>query len=134
MTPEQIRMLIAALQAMLVQEPVKVVGPDEVYLPVTGNVFPKPVPNTNPEPPLNGELFPGYVMRVGAKIGRSTSAVGSLFLGSDYLFNKFGGYKADGSNWPETADFYFNARAYQTEQERAEADAGVLAWSNFRPG
>jgi hypothetical protein len=133
MTPDQIRELIAALQAMLVTEPVKIVGPDEIYLPVTGNVFPKPIPNTATEWPLNGELFPGYVMRVGAKIGRSTSATGSLFQGSDHLFVKFGGYKADGSNWPEAADFYFNARAYQTEKERAEADAGVLAWSRWRP-
>jgi len=135
-TPDQIRALIAVLQTMLVTEPVKVVSADEVYLPVTGNVFPKPIPNTATEWPLNGELFPGYVMRVGAKIGRSTSTVGSLMPqggGVEHLFKKFGGYKADGSNWPEAADFFFNARAYQTEQERAEADAGVLAWSHWRP-
>ena len=121
MTADQIRAAIAALQALLNEPPVPALGVDDVYLPVTGKVYPRPRPDL-------GELFVGYVQRVGAATGRSTSAVGSLFLGTGHL-----GDASDPANWPLMASKFFDARAYMTEQERAEADAGVLAWSHWRP-
>jgi len=122
MTADQIRAAIAALQALL-NEPAKPdIGPEDVYLPITGKVYPKPLPE-------RGETFIGYVQRVGAVTGRSTSAVGSLFQGSSHLFSAIGGFKIDGSNWPEAADRFFNARSYLTDAQRAEADRAAAGWA-----
>ena len=121
MTADQIRAAIAALQALL-NEPAKPdIGPDDIYLPVTGKVYPRPRPDL-------GEMFVGYVQRVGAVTGRSTSAVGSLFQGSAHLFVP-GPYNPDGSNWPEAADRYFSSRAYMTDAQRAEADRAAAGWA-----
>ena len=123
MDADRIRALIAELQALL-NEPVKPgIGPDDVYLPVTGKVYPKPHPE-------RGEMFVGYVQRVGAATGRSTSAVGSLFLGASHLFVP-GPFNPDGSNWPEAADRYFSSRAYMTDAERTAFDAAQAEWTRW---
>jgi hypothetical protein len=123
MDADRIRALIAELQALLGEPAKPAIGPDDVYLPVTGNVFPRPRPDL-------GEMFMGYVQRVGAATGRSTSAVGSLFLGAGHLFVP-GPFNPDGSNWPEAADRFFNARAYMTEAQRAAADRAREGWTRW---
>ena len=121
---EQIKALLAQLEAPALPE----IGPDDVYLQVTGNVFPKPKPSTTGNP-MDGEMFVGYVMRVGRVTGRSTSSVGSLFLGSAHLFEGLpGGFTTDGKNWPVACDKYFNAAAYMTKEELAAQDASERSW------
>jgi hypothetical protein len=123
MTADQIRAAIAALQALLNEPPMPTLGPDDVYLQVTGKVYPKPHPE-------KGEGFVGYVQRVGAATGRSTSAAGSLFDSGAHLFTQ-GPYNPDGSNWPEAADRFFNGRAYMTDAERTAFDAAQAEWTRW---
>jgi len=93
---------------------------------------------SEPRPDLH-EMFVGYVSRVSdqateGKADEFVGTVGSLFLGSSWLFDRFGGYKEDGSNWHLAADRYFNMRAYMTPAERAEDDAAKAAWADLRKG
>ena len=122
MDADRIRALIAELQALLGDAPAKPVGPDEVYLPVTGKVYPRPRPDL-------GEMFIGYVQRVGAATGRSTSSVASLFQGTGHL-----GDVTDAANWPEMADKFFNARSYMTAAQRAQHDAATAQWAQWAQG
>jgi len=125
MTADQIRTLIAALQEMLGEAPPKPIGADEIYLPITGHVFPRPRPDL-------GENIVGYIQRVGAATGRSTSTTGALFLGTAQLFPHDNGIAAaDGSNWAEAADRWYSARAYLTPEQRAADDAARAQWTGW---
>lgn len=106
-----------------------VVGPDcpnTVVMERTGHVLSVARPDL-------GEMFVGYCRRVSdqATMGTDSNAVntlGSLFMGSSWLFDRFGGYQPDGSNWPQAADRYFNMRAYMTPEELARDDASRAQW------
>lgn len=89
----------------------------------SGHVFSKPRPDL-------GEKFMAYVARVSAQAGGSTSGIGSLFLGASSYFNKFGGYKVDGTNWPEAADSYFYPRVYMTPEEIAREEKAKQDWAD----
>ena len=83
-----------------------------------------------PRPDL-GETFVPYAERVSRQAGSAVvppTNIGALFLSASKYFARFGGYKADGSNWPLVADFYFNHYLYLTPEERAEYDAGKRSW------
>jgi hypothetical protein len=74
-----------------------------------------------------GETFMGYVIRVVQQAGKdpalALSGLGALFLGGDSYFGKFGGFKADGSNWPLAADVFFNG--YPKTQAEIDAEASA---------
>jgi hypothetical protein len=73
-------------------------------------------------------MFIGYCQRVADQAGGDPNTVGALGLGSTYLFDRFGGYRADGSNWPYAADRFYNLRAYMTPEERQRDDQAQQAW------
>lgn len=89
---------------------------DDVWLPKTGRSFPRPRPDL-------GEMFIGYVQRVGRVLGLDTSGVGSLFLGTSHLGNV-----SDAANWPEMADRYFDPRAYMTAEQIEREKAAQTQW------
>lgn len=67
--------------------------------------------------PDKGEMFMGYCIKVsdqatGGKDPNAFQRVGALASGADHYFDKWGGFKADGSNWPFAADRFFNGEAY----------------------
>jgi len=121
MNADQIRAAIEALQALL-NEPAKpAVGPNEVYLAVTGHVLPKPLPET-------GEMFIGYCQRVAATMGQSAGAVGSLFNGTGHL-----GDVSDPENWPLMADKFFFGWSYMTEADRVAYEKERAKWRAWGP-
>lgn len=67
--------------------------------------------------PDKGETFVGYCTRVSdqATAGTDPKAyqrVGALMLGAGHLFDRWGGFREDGFNWPFAADRFFNGAAY----------------------
>lgn len=86
--------------------------PDTVTLTQTGHTLSLPMPQ-------KGEMFAGYCGRIAQQAHGDASAVGALFLGVEPYFARFGGFKADGSNWPQAADAFYNPTAYMTDAERA---------------
>ena len=90
--------------------------PDTVTLPVTHHTLSLPHPE-------KGEMFVGYCQRVASQAGGNPALVGMLFSGTQTIFAPLGGYKDDGSNWPEAADRFYNARAYMTPEQLAADDA-----------
>jgi len=107
-----------------------VVGPDCPYtvtLPKTGHTLSVARPDI-------GEMFIGYVQRTadqatGGKGDTILGTVGSLFLGTAWLFEPFGGFKTDGSNWPQAADRFCNIRAYMTPEEIARDEKNKADWA-----
>jgi hypothetical protein len=97
-----------------------------VTLPKTGHVL------SLPQPLLEG--LASYIWRVRVQCGAADSADirGALMFNVSALSDRFGGYKADGSNWPETADFTFNPNAYYSAEEKAKIDAAKAAWDAAR--
>lgn len=75
-----------------------------------------------------GESFVGYAMRVSDQAHGDINTVGALFVGADYLFDKWGGFKKDGSNWPFAADRFYNLRAFMSPEEQAKDDAAKAGW------
>jgi hypothetical protein len=94
--------------------------PGTVTLPATGHVLSVARPDLH-------EMFVGYCERVSAQAGGNAATVGALMLGTAYLFEKLGGYRADGANWPEAADRFYNLRSYFTPEEQAAEDAAKAA-------
>jgi hypothetical protein len=95
--------------------------PGTVTLPQTGHVLSVPRPDL-------GEMFVGYCTRVSAQCGGNKDTVGALFSFGDAVFSKSGGYKADGTNWPVTADRFFSPILYLTDAEKAQTAAGMAEW------
>jgi hypothetical protein len=98
--------------------------PTTVTLPKTGHTL--SVARTD-----LGEGFVGYCTRIADQAGGNPNTVGALFLGTSHLFERFGGYKADGSNWPQAADYFYNIRAYMTPEELARDDAAKRGWDEY---
>jgi len=78
-----------------------------------------------------GESFVGYAMRVSEQAHGDINTVGALFVGADYLFDKWGGFKKNGSNWPFAADRFYNLRAFMSPEEQAKDDAAKAGWSQW---
>lgn len=95
--------------------------PYTVTLPATGHTLSVARPDL-------GEMFVGYCQRVSDQAGGDPKTVGALFLGTARYFAPFGGFKSDGSNWPQAADKFYNMRAYMTDAERAKDDAAKASW------
>ena len=132
---EQIKALLAQLSG---DTPTPVVPEGFVYLPVTGHTLPLPQANlTNYK---DGEMFPGYVGRVADACGQHNPMVVSSALGSLYgtdgavTFARSGGWTyPDVSNWPKTADEFWNRRAYMTPEELAadiKRETTWLTWND----
>ncbi len=101
--------------------------PGTLTCPLTGHVLSVPQAAA-------GEMFIGYCHRVidqatGGKGNDYWGSVGGLFLGASYLFDRFGGFKEDGSNWHLGADRFFNMRAYMSPAELAADDAAKAGWA-----
>jgi hypothetical protein len=120
--PAHVQAALAPVQVMAVNgrrvdQPCPQGTPGTVTLAATGHTLSLPEV-------AKGEMFAGYCGRVYLQCGaQSADAVGSLFLGTGVYFERFGGFKPDGSNWPQAADFFFDAisggtAAYATEAER----------------
>jgi hypothetical protein len=78
-----------------------------VTLPLTGHVLSLPQ--------IGEENLTGYVNRTRAQCGHPGAwDVGAFTAGGGgtYAASQFGGFKADGSNWPRIADWLFNRSAY----------------------
>jgi len=100
-------------------DPVVATGtPTTVTIPETGHVISVARPDT-------GEKFMGYCIRICDQAHGNMGVVGSIGIKGDSIFAKFGGFKADGSNWPVSADHFYNARAWMTPAEQAAADASI---------
>jgi hypothetical protein len=95
--------------------------PGTVTMEKTGHVLSLPHPEL-------GETFVPYCQRVSEQAHGQQVTVGALFAGTAGLFARFGGFKADGSNWPEAADCFYNLRSYMTEAERKAADEAAASW------
>jgi hypothetical protein len=68
-----------------------------------------------------GEMFMGYCQRVSWQLGREqevNNTLGSLILAASPTFLKIGGFKEDGSNWPEAADRIYHVTDYLTQEEK----------------
>lgn len=76
-----------------------------------------------------GEMFMGYCIRISDQAQGSINVVGSLAMVGDSAFDKVGGYKTDGSNWPEAADRFYTPKAYMTPEEREKVQADEDAWA-----
>jgi hypothetical protein len=124
----------AQVAAPLIEPVVPAGTANTVTLPVTGHVL------SIAQPP--GEMFPGYCRRVSlqaaagdaVKAKENGNLIGMLFLGTQSVFAPFGGFMADGSNWPQAADRFFNGRAYMTPAELAQADADAAQWAALQTG
>jgi len=89
-----------------------------VTVPVTGHVISLPQPGKTYG---DGEMFIGYCQRVHLQCGSpDANSVGALFMGTGHLFQDRGGFKGDGSNWPEAADQFFNGAAYDAARTGKE--------------
>jgi hypothetical protein len=69
------------------------------------------------------EMFAGYCERVAEQADGNPNIIGDLVvLGTSPWFERFGGFKADGSNWPQAADYFFDTMSrrvnYMTAAER----------------
>lgn len=94
-----------------------------VAMPKTGHILSLPRPDL-------GEMFVGYCQRVSDQANGNRATVAALFISQGRLFARFGGFHADGSNWPEAADCFYNLRAYMSDEERAAADRGRESWNH----
>lgn len=110
-------------------DPIVAAGsPGTVLMAITGHVLSAPRPDL-------GEMFPGYCERVSLQCGGRIAIIGMLFNGgAAALFAALGGYKADGSNWPEAADRFFNGRAYLDDAGKAQYDAAQAAMAAAQVG
>lgn len=109
-------------------EPTPVVPPPpqidpEFVLTPYGRMFPRPRPDL-------GEMFMGYTTRVGEYIGgdilvRARNNAGALFISATPLFTKYGGYRADGSNWAAACEEWLFGNPNFVPDP---------AWGNYRPG
>lgn len=107
-----------ATQPVVLIEPLVTPGTaGTVTLPRTGHTLALPQPTR--------EGFLGYCQRVSRQVGGLGTDVGALVLGTDWVFARFGGFKPDGSNWPQAADYFFNRRAYMTPEELAKDDQAI---------
>jgi hypothetical protein len=100
----------------------------------TGHVLSTPL--SNAASPIDGEMFPGYCFRVYKQAGGTVEAASEVMVKlmggmTESLFEKFGGYAVDGSNWHLAADKYFNAAAYMTPEQLAAEDAKLAAWDKW---
>jgi hypothetical protein len=81
-----------------------------------------------------GEMFMGYCRRVYQQAQGNRDDVGALVLGTDPWFARFGGFKADGSNWPMAADFFFNTQSggdsYLTAEEKLANERAKAQWQD----
>lgn len=84
--------------------------------------------------PDKGEMFMGYCMRVSDQCHGNMSIVGGIIAAGETLFARWGGFKADGTNWPFAADFYFNRRAFLSPEEQAAEDAAAASWGGVHAG
>lgn len=114
--------------------------PRTVTIPQTGHVLCEPRPDT-------GEGFMRYAWRVSRQCGAvnpdgspKQGWWGGIMLFGDSVFNRFGGVKKDGSNWPVAADFYFarmtgDINPFLTPEEIAEQERNAALWaaSGVRP-
>jgi hypothetical protein len=78
------------------------------------------------------EMFAGYCGRVAEQAHGNPNVVGDIIvLGAAPWFERFGGFKADGSNWPQAADYFFD-----TMERRGSylSDAEKLADQRAREG
>lgn len=106
--------------------------PGTVYLPRTGHVLSLPQPG-----PVygEGEMWAGYGNRVHRQCGAPPGDyTGALIYGGDGQFRSVGGFKADGSNWAECADRFYNPAAYLTEEEKALAALAKQREAEHAPG
>ena len=102
-----------------------------VLAPVTGHVFSLPQPGTTGNP---GEGFNGYVRRVYEQAGANEAqrdSTGRLLQGTAHLFQRFGGWKADGSNWHLAADLFYNPLAYASDEDRESERRANEAWVEY---
>jgi hypothetical protein len=130
---EQIKALLAQLTGTLAAPDV---ADGFVYLPATGHTL--PLPQAHPTSYKDGEMFPGYVGRVADACGQHNQTVVSSALGSLYqtdgavTFRRTGGWTyPDVSNWPKTADEFWNPRAYMTPDELADDQKRVTTWQEW---
>jgi hypothetical protein len=97
--------------------------------PVTGHVLSDPIQ------PGTGEGFAGYVMRVYRQAGGNETqrnAAGAMVMtGPGPLFEKFGGYTTDGSNWHLAADLFYNPKVYATPAELLAEANRQAAWDRY---
>lgn len=101
--------------------------PRTVTVAQTGHVLCEPRPDL-------GEGFSAYLWRVCEQCEGSLAQGGGIFFAGDHAFDRFGGFKADGSNWPIAADFWyarFNGQinAFLTPAEQAEQAEIAKAWA-----
>lgn len=76
-----------------------------------------------------GEMMGGYLTRVSAQAHGNPNIVGALMIGGmDTYFSDFGGFKADGSNWPIVADLIYNGKA----ATKADIDAWAAWYEAFK--
>jgi hypothetical protein len=84
--------------------------PNTVTLPKTGHVLSLPLLGATYG---DAEMWPGYCNRVQAQCGAPGSDYTfKLMYAGDGAFHDTGGFKPDGSNWPITADRYYNPSQY----------------------
>lgn len=76
-----------------------------------------------------GEGFWSYLRRVSAQAGGDPDTAAGAQTYGDMLFEVFGGFRADGSNWHLAADRFYNLRAYMTPAELAQDDRARSQWS-----
>ena len=74
-----------------------------------------------------GEQFTGYCSRVSLQAGGANlnNMLGAIMMMGMPMHEAHGGFKADGSNWPDVADNWANAAAYQSDPQRAQAAASA---------
>jgi hypothetical protein len=99
--------------------------PGTVTLQTTGNTLSVPQPGN--------EGFAAYAGRIREQAAPAGMTVpynfGDIIYRGDGLFAAFGGYKADGSNWPIAADAYYNPDKYRDPAEAARIKAQQDAYN-----
>ena len=99
--------------------------PGTVQCPATGHVLSVARPDLD-------EGFMSYCRRVSAQAAGNPDTAAAVLTYGDALFDRFGGFQADGSNWPLAADRFYNLRAYMSQQERGQDDQARAQWSALR--
>ncbi len=90
--------------------------PTVVYIPGTHHYLSVARPDL-------GERFTGYCIRTSKQANGNVGRVGSLAILGDALHAPYGGYKVDGSNWPQVADAFFNPNTGEVDPRWAADEA-----------
>ena len=117
----RLKALVAELAALVGTGamPAPVTAADEVFVPEIGQILPMPQAD-------RGEMFVGYCQRVAPILGKSSSGVASLFLGTGHL-----GDVSKPENWPTMAAKFYFPRAFMTAAQKAEDDANKARWAEY---